>query len=158
MTLTVAPDRKSLRIQVSGNDLTLKPGEWSDWVHFAFPFNSLIKVQGIGKFKLLSLDPEIKLYLSPIDFDPTHLPPGFDVTTPPSFVHDLTGEHGLFKTRGWMIDTWSLQGGHDRRADLPRRREADGRQGQGDPRRRPRRRTTGTCSSSTSSSPTACST
>jgi predicted AlkP superfamily phosphohydrolase/phosphomutase len=111
MTLAVAEDRKSLRIQVSGNDLTLKPGEWSGWTRFTFPFNSLIKVRGIGRFKVLSLDPEIKLYLSPIDFDPEHLPPGFDVTTPAAFVRDLAREHGLFKTRGWMIDTWSLTSG-----------------------------------------------
>ena len=107
MTLVVAEDRKSLRIQVSGNDLTLKPGQWSDWVRFTFPFNSLIKLQGIGKFKLLSIDPEVRLYLSPLDFDPEHLPPGFAITTPPDFVHQLTREHGQFKTRGWMVDTWS---------------------------------------------------
>jgi len=107
MTLIVAGDRKSLHIQVSGNDLTLKPGQWSDWVRFSFPFNSIIKLQGIGKFKLLSIDPEVRLYLSPLDFDPEHLPPGFAVTTPPDFVHQLTQEHGRFKTRGWTIDTWS---------------------------------------------------
>ncbi len=111
MTLTVAEDRKSVRIQVSGNDFTLKPGQWSDWARFTFPFNSLIKVKGIGRFKLLSIDPEVRLYLSPIDFDPENLPPGFDITTPASFVKDLTHEHGLFKTRGWMIDTWSLTNG-----------------------------------------------
>jgi predicted AlkP superfamily phosphohydrolase/phosphomutase len=111
MTLTVAQDRKSLGIKVSGSELALKPGEWSDWVHFVFPFNSLIKVKGIGRFKLLSIDPEVRLYLSPIDFDPENLPPGFDVTTPPGFVKTLTHEHGLFKTRGWMIDTWSVTNG-----------------------------------------------
>ena len=111
MTLTVAPDRKSLRVQVSGNDLTLKVGQWSDWAHFTFPFNSLVKVHGIGKFKLEALDPEIKLYLSPLDFDPERLALGFDVTTPASFVKDLTREHGEFKTRGWMIDTWSPTAG-----------------------------------------------
>ena len=111
MTLTVAEDRKSLGIKVSGAELTLKPGEWSDWVHFAFPFNSLIKVKGIGKFKLLSIDPEVRLYLSPIDFDPQNLPAGFAVTAPPKFVDTLTGEHGPFKTRGWMIDTWSVTNG-----------------------------------------------
>ncbi|HEX9941771.1 MAG TPA: alkaline phosphatase family protein [Thermoanaerobaculia bacterium] len=111
MTLTVAEDRSNVRIQVAGNDLTLKPGQWSDWVHFTFPFNSLIKAKGIGKFKLLSIDPEVRLYLSPLDFDPENLPPGFDVTTPPEFVHDLTEEHGLFKTRGWTIDTWSTTAG-----------------------------------------------
>ncbi|MEA2602694.1 MAG: hypothetical protein QOF89_3686 [Acidobacteriota bacterium] len=111
LTLTVAPDRKSLRLQYQDTDLTLKPGQWSDWVRFTFAFNSLLKVQGIGKFKLLALDPEIKLYLSPIDFDPEHLPLGFNVTAPASFVQDLTKEHGLFKTRGWMIDTWSPTSG-----------------------------------------------
>jgi predicted AlkP superfamily phosphohydrolase/phosphomutase len=111
LTLTVAQDRKSLRLQLPDTDLTLKPGQWSNWVRFTFAFNSLLKVQGIGKFKLLALDPEIKLYLSPIDFDPEHLPLGFNVTAPPSFVKDLTKEHGPFKTRGWMIDTWSPTSG-----------------------------------------------
>jgi predicted AlkP superfamily phosphohydrolase/phosphomutase len=111
MTFTVPEDHSSLKIQVSGNDLTLKPGEWSDWVHFTFPFNSLIKVQGIGKFRVLSLQPEVRVYLSPIQFDPEHLPPGFNITTPDDWVHDLTAELGLFKTIGWMIDTWSLTNG-----------------------------------------------
>ena len=111
MVLTVPESKDSLRIQVSGNDLTLKPGQWSDWVGITFPFNSLIKLQGIGKFRLLSIEPEVRLYLSPIQFDPKNLPQGFDITAPAEWVHDLTGEHGLFKTMGWMIDTWSLTNG-----------------------------------------------
>jgi len=111
MKLTVPADKKSLRIEVSGNTLTLKPGEWSGWVRFVFPFNDLIKLHGIGRFRLLSVDPEVRLYLSPIQFDPEHLPPGFDITTPAGFVNKLTGRHGLFKTIGWMIDTWSLTSG-----------------------------------------------
>lgn len=111
MTLTVPEDRSHLRIQVSGEDLQIKPGEWSDWVRFQFPFNSLIKANGIGRFRLVSLDPEVRLYLSPIQFDPENLPPGFDITTPPGYVDDLTHQVGLFKTMGWMIDTWSMDNG-----------------------------------------------
>ncbi|MFL6201235.1 MAG: alkaline phosphatase family protein [Thermoanaerobaculia bacterium] len=111
MTLTVPESKDSLRIQVSGNEVTLKPGEWSDWVGITFPFNSLIKVHGIGKFRLLSIEPEVRLYLSPIQFDPKNLPPGFDITAPADWIHDLTGQHGQFKTMGWMIDTWSLTNG-----------------------------------------------
>lgn len=111
MTLNVPEDRKSLRIQVSGGELTLKPGEWSDWVRFTFPFNRLVKVQGIGRFRLLSVEPEVRLYLSPIQFDPENLPPGFAITAPADYVDHLTGHHGLFKTMGWMIDTWSLSNG-----------------------------------------------
>jgi predicted AlkP superfamily phosphohydrolase/phosphomutase len=109
--LTVAPDATSLRIQVSGNDLTMKPGDWSEWVRFTFPFNSLVKVHGIGRFRLISLQPEVRLYLSPIQFDPERLPPGFQITTPASFAPELAHEHGSFKTMGWMIDTWSVSNG-----------------------------------------------
>jgi|CXWL01.1.fsa_nt_gi predicted AlkP superfamily phosphohydrolase/phosphomutase len=111
MTLTVAPDRSKLSIEVSGSKLDLKPGDWSDWVPFTFPFNSLVKVRGIGKFRLIELEPEVKLYLSPVQFDPEHLPFGFDITTPPSFVDALVKRHGLFKTIGWAIDTWSVTDG-----------------------------------------------
>ncbi len=111
MRLTVPPDRASVRIQVSGNDITLKPGQWSDWARFTFPFNRLIQVHGIGKFRVLSVAPELRIYLSPIQFDPERLPPGFAITAPSSFVGDLTHRFGLFKTIGWMIDTWSLTDG-----------------------------------------------
>jgi len=111
MRLTVPADRGSVRIQVSGNDLTLKAGQWSGWVRFVFPFNRLIKVHGIGKFRVLSISPELRLYLSPIQLDPEQLPPGLAITTPGSFVGDLTGRFGLFKTIGWQIDTWSLTDG-----------------------------------------------
>ncbi|MGH9362267.1 MAG: alkaline phosphatase family protein, partial [Thermoanaerobaculia bacterium] len=111
MTLTVPADRSRLEIAVSGSKLALQPGEWSDWVRFTFPFNPLIKVRGIGKFRLLSLEPEVRLYLSPIEFDPEHLPPGLAITHPASWVDELTGRFGLFKTKGWTIDTWSISNG-----------------------------------------------
>jgi predicted AlkP superfamily phosphohydrolase/phosphomutase len=111
MRLTVGAGRDSVRIQVSGNDLTLKAGQWSGWTHFVFPFNSLVKVRGIGKFRVLSISPELRLYLSPIQLDPQHLPPGLAITTPSSLAGDLAARFGLFKTMGWLIDTWSLTDG-----------------------------------------------
>lgn len=111
MTLTVPEDRSRLDIAVSGAELSLRVGEWSDWVRFSFPFNRLIKAHGIGRFRLLSLDPEVRLYLSPIQFDPEKLPPGLAITHPGSWVDELTGRFGLFKTMGWTIDTWSISNG-----------------------------------------------
>src|SRR5713226_8010530 len=78
MTITVANDRNSIEIAVSGQRLTLKPGDWSGWTEFVFPFNPLIKLHGVSRFHLISSQPEVKLYLSPINFDPRHLPPGFN--------------------------------------------------------------------------------
>lgn len=111
MNLTVAENRESLQIEVSGNTFNLKEGEWSDWVSFTFPFNSLVKMEGMGRFRLIELGKEVRLYLSPIMFDPTKLPPVVDITTPASFAGELTHHHGMFKTIGWAIDTWSLAEG-----------------------------------------------
>ncbi|HET9767004.1 MAG TPA: alkaline phosphatase family protein [Thermoanaerobaculia bacterium] len=111
MALTVAPDHSKLDIEVAGQKVTLAPGEWSDWVRFPFVFNPLIKLHGIGRFRVLSLQPEVRLYLSPIQFDPTALPPLVNITAPRKFVGQLTDQFGLFKTIGWEIDTWSLKGG-----------------------------------------------
>ena len=111
MVLEVAEDRSRVAIEVAGQELSLAPGEWSDWVRFGFSYNPVVKINGIGRFRLLSIDPEVRLYLSPIQFDPTALPPVVDITAPPGFVDHLTDLVGRFKTIGWAIDTWSLDGG-----------------------------------------------
>lgn len=109
MTLTVAPDGGSLRIEPQGSEpVLLKPGEWSPWVTFTFAFNPVVKLSGIGRFHLASIAPEIQLYLSPIHFNPAKLPPGVKITAPGGLAKDLAKRFGLFKTAGWSIDTWSM--------------------------------------------------
>jgi predicted AlkP superfamily phosphohydrolase/phosphomutase len=109
MTLTVAPDGASLKIEPRGSaPVTLKVGEWSPWVVFTFPFNSLVKMTGIGRFHLASLDPEIRLYLSPIHFNPADLPPSIKITAPGGLAKKLASHYGPYKTMGWQIDTWSM--------------------------------------------------
>lgn len=111
MTITVAPDRSSIQIAVSGQTINLKPGQWTDWVNFIFPFNPLIKVHGVSRFHLLSVQPEVKLYLSPINFDPRKLPPGFRISTPAKWAPEVAEELGIYKTLGWQIDTWAISEG-----------------------------------------------
>ncbi len=111
MTITVANDRNSIQIDVSDQKLTLKPGQWSDWVSFEFPFNPLVKVHGVSRFHLVSSQPEVKLYLSPINLDPRNLPPGFRISAPASWAPELAKQYGLYKTIGWQIDTWAISEG-----------------------------------------------
>lgn len=111
MTITVAEDRESITIEVSEQKFTLRPGQWTNWVDFVFPFNPLIKVHGVSRFHLLSVQPEVKLYLSPINFDPRKLPPGFRVSTPAGWAPQVAEELGLYKTIGWQIDTWAISEG-----------------------------------------------
>lgn len=111
MKITVANDRNSVAIEVSGQSLTLRPGEWSGWTEFVFPFNPLIKVRGISRFHLIASQPEVKLYLSPINFDPRNLPPGFKISAPAKWASQLASDYGLYKTLGWQIDTWAISEG-----------------------------------------------
>jgi predicted AlkP superfamily phosphohydrolase/phosphomutase len=111
MTITVADDRNSITIEESGQKVTLKPGQWSGWTDFTFPFNPLIKIHGISRFHLISSQPEVKLYLSPINFDPRSLPPGFNISSPPKWAPQLAHDYGLYKTLGWQIDTWAISEG-----------------------------------------------
>jgi predicted AlkP superfamily phosphohydrolase/phosphomutase len=111
MTITVANDRNSITIEESGQTVTLRAGEWSGWTDFVFPFNPLIKIHGISRFHLISSQPEVKLYLSPINFDPRNLPPGFNISAPAKWAQQLARDHGLYKTLGWQIDTWAISEG-----------------------------------------------
>lgn len=111
MTIRVDPDRGGLAIETSGSTLHLVPGQWSDWVRLNFRANALVSVHGMAKFRLESVRPEIQLYLSPVNFDPRALPPGFHLTFPGGFAGDLVESGGLYKTMGWAIDTWSMQSG-----------------------------------------------
>ena len=71
----------------------------------------LIKLKGVSRFHLQSIEPEVKLYLSPINFDPRRLPPGFRISTPADWAPELAEQVGPYKTIGWQIDTWAISEG-----------------------------------------------
>ncbi len=109
MALSVSEARDRLAIEVAGTRVELSPGQWSDWIPLAFRVNPLITVHGYARLRLASVAPEIGLYLSPIQFDPDHLPPGFAISAPADFARELVRRFGRYKTMGWAIDTWSIQ-------------------------------------------------
>jgi predicted AlkP superfamily phosphohydrolase/phosphomutase len=111
LALTVSTSRDRLTVEVGGEKRELSPGQWSDWVSFRFRVNPLIAISGYGRFRLDKVNPEIALYLSPIQFDPMRLPPGLAISFPSGFAPELVREFGRYKTMGWAIDTWSMQSG-----------------------------------------------
>ncbi len=111
LVLEVSGSRMTIR--ASGQEQTLSPGDWSDWFTFRFPVNWLVDevsgIRGIGRFKLISLNPAIQLYLSPVNFHPAFEPIPF--SSPRGFAASLIPAFGLFKTLGWPIDTWTPSAG-----------------------------------------------
>ena len=97
---------KQVIIKVQDIEEKLDVGQWSDWFVIKFKMNPLIKIYGMGKFYLISIKPEFRLYLCPINFYPKK--PPFPISYPKSFCRKLAEEIGLYKTLGWAIDTWAL--------------------------------------------------
>jgi predicted AlkP superfamily phosphohydrolase/phosphomutase len=110
---TIEASDESLTIDIAGQRQTLRPGGWSVWLVVPIPVNPLVDafagLKGIVRFKLIALSPEVKLYMSPLNFHPLCQPVPF--SAPLSFARELVGDFGLFKTLGWPIDTWSLPSG-----------------------------------------------
>ena len=111
LSLTVSAARDRLTIEAGGQSVSLAAGQWSDWVSLGFRVNPLITVHGYARLRVESVQPEVNLYLSPIQFDPERLPPGFKLSSPAGFARDLVARFGRYKTMGWAIDTWSMQSG-----------------------------------------------
>jgi predicted AlkP superfamily phosphohydrolase/phosphomutase len=111
MTLSVSAARDRLTIEAGEARVELAAGQWSDWTSLAFRVNPLVAVHGYARFLLESVSPEIALYVSPIQFDPERLPPGFEISAPSGYAKDLLRRFGRYKTMGWAIDTWSIQSG-----------------------------------------------
>lgn len=113
LPLVLDADDTTARYELSGSTGTLAVGEWSDWVIVRFPVNPLVDLaqplEGMVRLKLLQLEPELELYVSPIHFHPDCHPVAFSY--PADFSEKLLDRFGLYKTMGWAIDTWSLPSG-----------------------------------------------
>jgi predicted AlkP superfamily phosphohydrolase/phosphomutase len=99
-----AADR--VRITLGGQELELATGDWSDWASATFSFAGLLDVRGLVRFYLVEAFPELKLYVSPIQFDPRA--PAGPISMPAGYAGQLAERIGLFHTLGMPEETWSL--------------------------------------------------
>ena len=106
MELVLTPDDKALKIILAGKEQTVAEGNWSDWCEFQFKAGLFINIHGISRFYVLETYPEVRLYLEPISLDPRQ--PPTPISSPPEFSGELVKRIGLYKTLGWIHETWGL--------------------------------------------------
>lgn len=99
-------DNDSVFVQFQNNKFELKKDEWSDWKDVTFKSGLFKKIKGIFKFYLVEVQPEFKLYISPINFDPRS--PLFPIAYPKSYSKELADNIGLYHTQGMPMDTWAV--------------------------------------------------
>jgi predicted AlkP superfamily phosphohydrolase/phosphomutase len=106
-TLTIAEDRASALLEVDGGETrTLIVNEYSDWVELEFKAGIGAKAAGIAKFYLISTEPHINLYMTPIHIDPEN--PAMPISHPEVYAIYLAKKQGKFATLGLAEETWSL--------------------------------------------------
>jgi predicted AlkP superfamily phosphohydrolase/phosphomutase len=92
-------------IEIEGHKLVLKAGQWSHWTklnfEFAMPwFVPNKNVSGIVRFYLQEVTPNFKLYVTPVNIDPSA--PAVAMSEPASFIQDMSQRLGPFYTTGFQ--------------------------------------------------------
>jgi predicted AlkP superfamily phosphohydrolase/phosphomutase len=94
-------------IEVQGHKILLKAGQWSRWTKLTFEltlpwFVPNEKRSGICRFFLQEVEPNFRLYVTPVNFDPSA--PAVKMSEPASFIKDVSKQLGLFYTTGFQED------------------------------------------------------
>ena len=106
-TLIESPDKKTARLEIEGLEpITLEIQRYSEWVTLSFSAGMGITVKGIARFYLMSLDPHVNLYMTPIHIDPEN--PAMPISHPEVYSVYLAKKQGPFATLGLAEDTWAL--------------------------------------------------
>lgn len=105
-------DRRAGSVLVTnhvGSHQRLTRGRWSEPFPFLFRMSPLFRVRGRARFKMLSVDDSVKIYLEPIGFHPGELPSGVRISHPDLWALELEKEIGPFETVGWACATNPLK-------------------------------------------------
>ena len=109
MTLpfTLTAQGSGARLEVDGGPaVDLVVGRYSEWVTLTFKAGLGVTVSGIVRFYLLSVAPEMRLYMTPIHIDPEK--PAMPISHPSVYSVYLAKKQGPFATLGLAEDTWAL--------------------------------------------------
>lgn len=116
-TVHVDPVNPVARIDIQGQRILLKEGEFSPWVELKFEMLPKLKsVHGICRFYLKSAKPDFALYASPLNISPAN--PALPISTPASYSKELYEEVGLFYTQGMAEETKAFDHGLFDNADF----------------------------------------
>lgn len=108
-TVYIDPEYPVAKIVIQGEEIILNQGEWSDWIRVTFDMIPTQSVSGICKFYLKEVHPNFKLYVTPINIDPSN--PAMPISTPESYSKELYQKFGYFWTKGLPADTKALDHG-----------------------------------------------
>jgi predicted AlkP superfamily phosphohydrolase/phosphomutase len=93
-------------LDLPGEKVELQPGRNSEWIRLTFKAGAGVKVRGIAQFRIVSTEPEVSLYVTPISIDPEA--PALPISHPSYYATYLAKLLGDYSTLGLAEDTWAL--------------------------------------------------
>ncbi len=106
----VDPENPVARIDLPDQKILLREREWSPWTRVSFPaLPGIHSVQGTCRFYLKEVRPHFKLYVSPINLDPSA--PALPISEPAGYSAELAAQLGIFHTLGIPEDANALSAG-----------------------------------------------
>ena len=96
-------------LEIDGQTIRLRPGEYSPWVRLAFHAAPGVRIRGIARFMVTEAGAELSLYVTPVQIDPES--PALPISHPPHYAAYLARLMGSFATLGMAEDTWALNEG-----------------------------------------------
>jgi len=108
ITFTVDRATRSVTLKSDGKPATLvlKEGVWSEWLAVKFKAGLMQTVAGVVRFLLVRLEPELEIYASPVNYDPTA--PLFPISHPWEYSTELSKALGTYYTAGMVEDHTGL--------------------------------------------------
>jgi predicted AlkP superfamily phosphohydrolase/phosphomutase len=99
----------SATLSVGGKSYQIERGEYTPWIKLTFRATFGLKVTGIARFMLTATEPDVSLYLTPIQIDPEN--PALPISHPSFYAMYLAKLLGSYSTLGMAEDTWALNEG-----------------------------------------------
>jgi predicted AlkP superfamily phosphohydrolase/phosphomutase len=104
------PTAPVARVDAPEEQFVLRQGEWSDWQRADFSLIPGLKsVSGIFRIYLQQVHPYWRIYVSPVNIDPSE--PALPISTPASYSGALAGKLGPFYTQGIAEETSAFRAG-----------------------------------------------
>ncbi len=97
------------KVRLNGQVISLRLGEFTDWVTLTFKAGLGSKVKGICRLLLTEQGENCSLYVSPINIDPEN--PALPISHPAYYAKYLAKLIGTYCTLGMAEDTWALNEG-----------------------------------------------
>ncbi len=107
LNVSVDGAAKSVALTVQGETVTLKAGEWSDWVSWDFALSPAFSVKAISRYFATEVGDTTRIYMTCLQFHPEA--PYTAISSPSSYAAELVKRGGLYKTIGWAYDTKALE-------------------------------------------------